>query len=224
MTDTPASDSPDTGSGRDWQRRLWAVASTAPVLAIVIAILVGIGFGAIGWKASESGSTVWTSRTVLIIDDPYGIATAGDEGILIKLELLRLKYQGLAETDVIGNMVAAKLHLPVNAVLAGSAVTLPANALLMQVVGTSSSPAMAERLSNAMSSALSSYVQNENAAYNVPSADRFFLTVVNPTTRAVPSTTSHSKSAAAAVGLGIFGLLLGFVLTQLIVNRRFLAD
>lgn len=210
-------------SAHDRQRRLWALLTTSPALAVLIALLVGVPLAGIGWKANSSGRTIWTSRTVMTIDDPYGLATAGDEGILIKLELLRLKYQGLATTDAIATPVAEKLQLPVDEVLAQSSVTVPDDSLLISVNGTGTSPGTAQRISSAVADELTSYVQNENTTYAVPPGDRFFIAQVDPTTAATPSTASHRKSAADAVGLGILGLVVGFVVTQLIVNRRLLA-
>src|SRR5258708_1332335 len=85
------SDHPQTGFG--------AALRTAPLLALLIGVLLAIGGAVVGWHLNASGTPIYTSRTVMAIDQPYGMATAGSEGLLLKLVTLRVKYQGLASTD-----------------------------------------------------------------------------------------------------------------------------
>lgn len=227
-TDTAllATADPVSGNGRrerDRQHGLWLVLRTTPLPALVVGILLAVGFAVLGWNLNSTGPTLYTSRTVMAIDQPYGIATAGDEGILLKLEILRLKYQGLAGTDAMAGPAAKKLGVPVNTVLAGTSVALPNDSLLLVVTGTWTSPGEAEQLSSAMATEITTYVKTENTDYSVPAADQFFIDAVDPTTPATASTSSHSKSAADAAGLALLGLILGFALTQLLLNRKLLA-
>ena len=46
------------------------------------------------------------STAVMLIDDPPALATAGDDGQLLKLDGLRLKYAALVGTDLIAQPVA----------------------------------------------------------------------------------------------------------------------
>ena len=214
----------DNGRGDDHsQSRLWRALRTAPLPGLVLAVLLAIGAGLVGWNLNSAGTTVYSSRTVMAIDQPYGIATAGDEGILLKLETLRIKYQGLASTDAIAGPVATKLGLPITDVLAATSVALPADSLLLVVTGTWTNAADAQHLSSAMAAEINSYVKAENAQYVVPAADQFIIQTVDPTTPATASTSSsHRKSAADAVALALVTLIVAFVAAQLIFNRRLL--
>ena len=194
---------------------------TAPLRALLIGVLLAIGAGVAGWHLNSSGTPVYTSRTVMAIDQPYGMATAGSEGLLLKLVNLRVKYQGLASTDAMAGPVATKLGLPVTSVLAGTSVALPPDSLLLVVNGTWTNAGEAQRLSTAMAAEVNRYVKAENIQYVVPGTDQFIIHTVDPTTPATASTPSH-KSAADAVGLALAALIFGFVVSQLIFNRRLL--
>ncbi|HXN60321.1 MAG TPA: hypothetical protein VN886_07685 [Acidimicrobiales bacterium] len=208
------SDHPQTGLGPALRR--------APLRALLIGVLLAIVAGVGGWHANSSATApLFTSRTVMAIDEPYGMATAGDEGLLLKLVTLRVKYQGLASTDAMAGPVATKLGLPVNGVLAGTSVALPADSLLLVVTGTSTTAGEAQRLSSAMAAEITSYVKTENTEYVIPATDQFMIDTVDPTTPAMASTPAH-KSAADAIGLALVALILGFVVSQLIFNRRLL--
>jgi hypothetical protein len=220
-----APNDPVSGNGHGTDHRqtgLSAALRTAPLPALLIGLLLAIGAGIVGWGLNSSGTPVYASQTVMTIDQPYGIATAGDEGILLKLVTLRIKYQGLASTDAMAGPVATKLGLPVSEVLSATSVALPADSLLMVVTGTWTNAAEAQRLSSAMASEITRYVKAENTQYVVPGADQFIITTVDPATRAKASTPTHRKSAADAVGLALAVLVAGFVVSQLIFNRRLL--
>jgi hypothetical protein len=209
------------GSGHR-QKGFGPALRTAPLLALVIGVLLAVGAGVVGWHANSSATPpLYTSQTVMAIDQPYGMATAGDEGLLLKLVTLRVKYQGLASTDAMAGPVATKLGLPVSDVLAGTSVALPPDSLLFVVTGEAATAGQAQRLSSALAAEITSYVKTQNLQYAVPATDQFIIHTVDPTTPAKASTTSH-KSAADAVGLAIVALLLGFVVTQLIRNRKLL--
>ena len=221
---TPSSD-PVSGNGHgsdQSQARLWRALRTAPLPALLIAVLLAIGAGVVGWNLNSAGTPVYTSRTVMAVDEPYGIATAGDEGLLLKLVTLRIKYQGLASTDAMAGPVAAKLGLPVSDVLSATSVALPSDSLTLVVTGTWTNAHEAQRISSAMAAEITSYVKTENAQYVVPPTDQFIIQTVDPTTPATLSTPSHRKSAADAFGLAVVVLIVGFVVSQLIFNRRLL--
>ena len=204
----------------DWPTYLWDMLRTGPLLALAVAVAVAAVLGLAGAAATLGGPTVWTSRTVMIVDQPYGIAVAGDQGLLLKLESVRLKYQGLTATNLIAGPVANRLGLPVTAVEGAAAVTVPPDSLLLDVYGQWSRPAMAQSLSTAVADQITAYVQQEDAQYKVPTNEQFSIAVVNPTTPATATGPSHSKAATVGLGLAIAGFVVGFVLTQLIRNRR----
>ncbi|HTT87434.1 MAG TPA: hypothetical protein VMF60_08715, partial [Acidimicrobiales bacterium] len=204
----------------DWASHLWAMLRTGPLLALVAAAMVAAILGLSGEWFTLRGPTVWTSRTVMLVDEPSGIAVAGDQGLLLKLESVRLKYQGLAATNAIDQPVATKLDVPVSLVEGSAAVVLPADSLLLDVYGQWSSPTFARELSGAVAGEITAFVQQEDTQYKVPAADQFTITVVDAAAPATPSGPSHSKAATVALGLAIAGFVIGFVITQLVRNRR----
>jgi capsular polysaccharide biosynthesis protein len=222
-----AANQPDAGRRHDResvhpQSGLWRALRTKPLRAFLLALLVAIGAGVAGWHLNSKGTPVYASQTVMIVNQPYGIATAGDEGILVKLVAVRAKYQGLATTDVMAQPVAAKLGLPVDKVLSAITVTVPPDSLLLTVTATWTSAHEAQRLSSAMAAEISNYVDDENVQYKVPPADQFNIRTVDPTTVATLSTPSHRKSVVDAIGLALVAFIICFAGFQLIFNRKLL--
>jgi capsular polysaccharide biosynthesis protein len=217
----PAAATPPVRRGfRDeWPARLWRTLSFRPTLAFVAAVLFAVVIGVISEWATLRGPTVWTSRTVMLVDEPYGIATSGDEGLLLKLTSVRYKYQGLAATSVIDGPVANSLGLPVAVVEGSTSVVVPPDSLLMDVYAQWSRPAEAQRLSAAVANEIASFVQSEGATYKVPANEQFTISVVDAATPAVASGPSHSKAASVAIAAALAALFVGFVLIQLVRNR-----
>ena len=213
---------PEDGRGDHPQSRSWRALRTKPLRSLLLALLVAIGAGVAGSHLNAKGTPVYASQTGLIVDDSYGIATAGDEGLLVKLVAVRAKYQGLAATDAMAGPVAAKLGLPVDKVLSATSVATPPDSLIMVVTATWTNAREAQRLSSAMAAEIITYVNDENLQYQIPGADQFIIHVVNPTTAATLSTPSHRKSAADAIGLAVVAFLLCFAGLQLLFNRKLL--
>ncbi len=222
----PPSEEPSGGNGSAppqeprWQEELWRRVLRRPARALLAAIAVGLLAAIPGAAINAHGKTTYSSQTVLMLDDPLGIATSGDPGPLAKLDELRFKYASLAGTYAIAGPVASDLHVPVSTVLASTSVAVPANSLLMDVSGRASTPGFAQELSGAMAQGIANYIKTENTTYSIPSPDRFEATTVTPTS---PAVASHpSKTRALAAGAVIF-LVVGvvvFVGYQLLVSAE----
>jgi len=197
-------------------RALWVRPGRALRLAVVVAV-VGLVAGAL---ATLARPTHYTSSTTLLIDDPYQLATAGQEGTVLKLDVLRIKYAGLVGTEAIAGPVAARLGLPVSAVLQSVVPEVPEESLLLRVQASWSTPAGARRLSTAVADELHAFVAREVAATGVAEHDRYSLSVVDPATPAVAVGPSVADVATDGLGLGVLGLLAGFVGVQLRRNLR----
>lgn len=215
-------EAPLGGRRRGWQGRLWRALMTAPLMGLAVGGLLAVVLVGIGAAATLKGPTTWTSTTVMIIDDPYQLATAGDEGQLLKLDYLRYKYSALVDTDAIAQPVATKLDLPLGSVLSSVTAVVPTSALLMNVVATTSTSARASLLSQTMANQVTNYVQEEDAAYNIPNSDRFTITTIDPASTPVRRGPSAAHAAALALGLAVLGLLIGFCGAQLVFNRNLL--
>lgn len=221
--DQPAHGSPPADQ---WQRRMAKGLGTKPRLAVVLGLVVAALLAVTGARSVLSTQTTWSSTAVMLINDTPALATAGDDGQLLKLDELRLKYQALISTNAIAQPVAKKLHLPVGAVLGSVSATVPFESLLMDVTGTWSTPQVAQRLAESTAEEVTKFVNYEASAYNIPTVDRFTFVVIDP----APAATTHRPSKAHAVTLGVGLALAGFVVAflatqfwrhrRLIFNRR----
>ena len=211
----------EPGDLDDWQGRTWADLWRKPLLSLVIAFVLAAGVGAAVDAAFVRGATVWTSRTTVLIDDPYGIALSGDGGQLAKLSAVRIKYADLASTNAIAAPVANQLHVPVGVVLGSTTVEVPSTSLLMTVDGFWSSAAFARQVSGAMAREISNYINQENNTFAIPQSDRFEALIVGPATPATSSGPSTKRAATAAAGTFVGVAIIVFVATQLFIVRRF---
>ena len=98
---SPAAD-PD-----DWQRRALRALTTAPRASLRVALVAAVILAVLGTFVASRGTITYTSRTVMLIDDPYRLATAGSDGVLLNLSELRLKYAALIGTDAIAGFLRA---------------------------------------------------------------------------------------------------------------------
>jgi len=204
-----------------WQDELWRRLRKRPARALVAALALGVLAGLpVGAYAAHARTTTYTSQTVLLLDDPLGIATSGDPGLLAKLDDLRYKYSTLASTYAVAGPVANSLHVPVWTVISSTSVGVPPTSLLMDVTGTAATPGFAEELSGAMAQGIANYIQNENSANNIPAADRFSVSTVTPTAPAVGSKASLTEPFAAGVVLFVVVALVVFVAFQLLATAE----
>ncbi len=205
-----------------WQVRLWQALRHQARVGLLVGIALFLVVGAITFDVAVTGKKAYTSTTVMLIDDPLELATAGDQGQLLKLIQLRGKYQELAQTVVIAQPVASVLHLPTGVVLSDVAVVGQATSLLLDVVATTPTPGLARELSQGVANELTLYVENEERTYNVPAQNRFTLRTVSAASPAVGHGPKKRSALTLALGLAVVAFVVGFVLTQLARNRRFL--
>lgn len=192
-----------------------------PVRAVVVGVILGLVLAGIGDAAVLSGQkTVYTSTAVMLIDDPYALATSGQPNEFANLDALRYKYAALVGTDSIAGPVAAELGLPVGDVVGAVSTKVPAYSLIMYVTATWSSPGEAQRLAQATAQQVSTFITHEDDAYNIPASARFTFDVVDPAPPATAQTPSKSKAVSLAIGLGLLGFALGFLVMQLVQFLR----
>jgi len=207
-----------------WQLRRWRALSRQARFGAAVGLVLGVVLGALAGVAASHGKTSWTSTTTMMIDDPYQLATAGDQGELLKLNSLLVKYAGILQTDVIARPIAQQLGLSVSQVLSSvSADNNPATeTLLLPITATAATPALARSLATAAANELTDYVQIQNAEFHIPPQDQFTLTTVDPASTPVRHGPSNTKAASDAVAVAVVVFLIGLVATQLVRNRRLL--
>ncbi|MHB1710024.1 MAG: YveK family protein [Acidimicrobiales bacterium] len=205
-----------------FQVRVWRALRARPLAGAVSGAVLGVVLAVVSAVISLSGPTVYTSTTVMLINDPLALATAGSEGQLLKLDTLRYKYSGLVGTDAIAIPVAKKLDLPVGQVFGSVTAQVPLSSLLMDVVATWPTPSEAALLSQAVANQVTAYVHMEDVTNGIPPKDRFTFTTVDPASNPTPSGPSPYHAATLAIALAVLGLLVGFAGTQLVRNRSLL--
>ena len=208
------------GRGDDWQWRLWRDLARRPLRSLAAALLVGAVVGVLSGILATRGAVTYTSQAAMLIDDPYSLATAADEGQIIKLSDLRFKYASLASTEVIAGPVASALNVPVGVVEGSTTVSAPSSSLLMYVSARWVTPGFAEQLATSVAQQISAYIQQEEATYNVPAASRYRAVVVNPASAAVGSGPSRSHAGLVGLGAAAGAAVVVFVLSQLVWEPR----
>ncbi len=208
------------GAPPRWQRLLWDRLARHPRPALVVALLVAWAVGAAVAAAVLEPTPSCTSTAVMLIDDPYSLATAGDTGQLLKLDELRYEYASLASTSVIAGPVARQLQVPVGAVLGAVSVDVPSEALLLDVTAAASGPRRAQRLAATEADELTRYVSQQEAGAGVPATDRFSLTVVDAAPLGGRGARPWAKAATDGIAAAAVAGLAGFVLAQLVRHRR----
>ena len=204
------------------QVRVWRALRTTPLPGLVFGVALGVVLAVVSAVIALSGPTVYTSTTVMLINDPLALATAGDQGQLLKLDALRYKYSGLAGTEALAAPVAQELKLPVGQVLGAVTTQVPPETLLMDVVATWSTPSEAAALSQAMADQITAYVKTEEVNNAIPLNDRFTFTAVEAASTPTPVGPSPFHAATLALALAVLGLIVGFVGAQLVRNRSLL--
>jgi capsular polysaccharide biosynthesis protein len=185
-------------------------------LGLVVAALLGFA----GVSAVMRAPTTFHSSALMLMDDPRALATAGDDGQLLKLNELRTKYSALVSTTLIAQPVATRLHLPVGEVLSHVSADVPFQSLLMDVTATGTTPRFAERLAQATAGEVSTYVNEEASLWNIPTEDRYTITVIEPAKVATSNAPSHAYALTLGVGLAVIGFIVTFLLVQLLRRRR----
>jgi capsular polysaccharide biosynthesis protein len=219
LTDAHVADSNGAAQGGGWQTELWQRLARRPGRAALAGLVVGVLLGIPVGDAVSQGTVTYSSHTVMLLDDPLQDATSGDAGALVKMDDLRYKYASLAGTDAIAAPVAANLHVPVPVILGATSVQVPANSLLLNVVGTWSTPGFAHELSQAMAQGIVQYIQSENTTYNIPAADQLFANIVSPTSPATATQPSHTRGIAVGLLVFVGAGLVAFTAFQLLTTE-----
>ncbi len=202
------------------QQRLWEGLRRDPMRAVLVGLILAAVLGVIGAVAGRGGSTTYMSQTVMLIDDPYGLAVQGNFNSFMQLSALRFKYADLINTSPIAQPVATSLHLPVASVVGSVSAEVPAESLLLDIDATWSTPREAQVLSQAVADELTNYVKAEDANFNIPAPSAFTLTTVDAASAAVSHGPSSRKTLTLAIGLAVLGFAVGLFATQFIRYYR----
>lgn len=184
--------------------------------AVLIGLFLGFVLALIGGLSVLSGRTTYTSTAVMLINDPYKLATSGQLNEFGSLDVLRYKYSALVRTTAVAGPVASQTGLPVDEVIGALSTNVPVNSLLMDVTATWPTSGGAVKLAEATANEITTYIRQEDDAYKIPATDRFSFDVIDPALSASAHGPSKARAASLAIGLALLGFAVGFVATQLV--------
>lgn len=170
-----------------------------------IAIVAGIVVGFIAAVATKHGTKTFQSQAVLEIDQPTAVALSADDGVIAKLSRLRYKYAGLINTEAFAAPVAAKVGLPVGAVLGKLYPIVDPSTLIMAVGARTHDRTQTQELANAGAQELVDYTKREQDSLKVPAAAKVSFTIVTPAGQAAK--TAPTNQRVTLVGLGAFAFV-----------------
>jgi capsular polysaccharide biosynthesis protein len=195
---------------------LWDTLKTFSLRSFIFAVALGILAAAGGAAVAMKRPAVYSANAQLLINQAKLVADSKDQGPLLKLSVLRLKYAGLATTPAIAGPAADSLGLPESQVAAAVTATATPNSLLLVVTSQSSTSSDARRIANAVGQSIIKYVSDEQQGIGVAPSDQYTFALVQPAVSAAKVQPTVSRSLQAAVGLGALALVLVYVIMQLI--------
>jgi capsular polysaccharide biosynthesis protein len=185
------------------------------IAAVIISIVAAAGAGVLVLRQEP----VYQSQATLLIDQPSAIALQLNDGVLVKLSLLRNKYVALATSSQLLVPASEATGIPI-AELATVRTFAPPNSLLVVPVAQGPDRLVTQTLANTMADELSKYVTKEQTDAGIAPPDQITLTTIQPAGvgAQVRPTTSHARSVALTTGGAT--LLGAYVVLQLATGRR----
>jgi capsular polysaccharide biosynthesis protein len=185
---------------------------------LVAAVLAAIAAGAAALFVLQ-GSAVYQSAETLLIDQPRAVAAPGGEGVVTKLNMLRSKYAALVRTELIVAPVSDATGVAPGEVAASLGALVPPQALVFQVTARSSTPERAAELATAAADELRTYLDAEQAAADIPEADRMVLTTATAARPGGKVEPTPQRAITVAAAAGALALGIAYVAIQLATAR-----
>jgi hypothetical protein len=151
---------------------------------------------------------------VLIIDQPGLIARSGSEGVLTKLNQLRVKYALLAKTVQITKPVADKTGLPQGLIGAAVNVVLPGPSLVLVVEARAPQPPIARVIADATAEALIALLKAEQDAAKIAADSRILLTIAAPAQPGVKFLPTRDRAMTVGALWGVLALAATIALVE----------
>jgi len=202
------------------QPNWWERLASPTVAGVVVAILAGILAAGATSAAVLSRPAIYDSQVAMTIDQPKAIVSAGSDGIVAKLNALRLKYLTLMTTGAFTGPVAAKLGIPAGEVASSVEANVLGPSLVMLVGARNRVPGTAQKIAQAMAEQTVSYVSQEEARAFIPPADQIIVEIVVPAYPAQKVEPTKRRALAYGAVSGAIALAVFYCLVQLVVVRR----
>jgi len=189
------------------------------VRTVVAALIVGLLVGGVAAVGILRGTPVFLSKSILLIDQPLQITGQSGEGVIAKLNQLRLKYAILAHTPKFASDVAKRVGLSDRDVAGRINVTLPGPSLVLVMEGRSGDKRKARVIANGASAAMVDLVKAEMDANKIEEKYRIVMTLVAPAQAGAKVEPSQSRATAIGAISGLLALTATFVLAELVRQR-----
>jgi capsular polysaccharide biosynthesis protein len=199
---------------------LWDVISLPSTRNAAIAMALAAGFAVLAAMLVLASAPTYQSRATLAIDQPRAVQDSPDTGIIDKLDRLRLKYAGLADTAPVLDPIARDLDVDLGDLRDDTTIVIGPQSLLMFPTATAGDERDAERRAQALADAIAEYADAEQARNGIAAAERYRFTVIeNASDADKVSPTSRSAVAAAALA-AILGVAIAYVVLQVATADR----
>ena len=199
--------------------RPWDAIATPSLANFLLAVVVAVLFSGLASANVLRQTPIYQSTAVMLLDQPVQIAI-GNEGTLVKLNLLRSKYTALLTTRDVMAPAAAKAGVTVEEITGSQAPTFTGGSLTIFPVVRSRDPVKAQRMAAATADALSEYVVKEQAATGLDPKLQITLRVIQPAGQAVKVSPQAKKARQVGIVAGVAGLVVAYVGLQLGSGRR----
>lgn len=150
------------------------------VVAVLLVLLLAAAAAVAAGLRVERRPELYRSQAVLQIDQEPAVALSRDNGLLVKLVTLRIKFAGQLQTTTFGTALAETTGLPRGVVGGALSSVLPADSLLMTVAATTRAPGDAEHLAQAAAEKLAADLDRQQELLGIAPNQRVTLTVVSP--------------------------------------------
>jgi capsular polysaccharide biosynthesis protein len=203
------------------QRSRWTDALATPSLKhFLVAAVVAIAAAGLLATAVLQQPAVYASSATLIIDQPAALAESNNEGFVLKLSRIRIKYGDLAGTRALLDPVAERLNLDPGTVRATSRILVPPPSLLIFSGGESGNPVRAQQVAQTMAEEMVAYADEEQSRAGLAPEERITLSVVTPASPPGKIRPEESRAVRVAALGGALTLAVLYVLQRLLAALR----
>jgi hypothetical protein len=194
--------------------------SRAVGFVLVVVVLMLAGAAALGAAAyNERKVSTYTSKAVVLVDQPFVIAASRDQGIVLKLSALRVRYASQIASTNFAQQVADRAALPIGVVRQELSAQLPSLGLQLVLLAKGGDPETTRRVASAAAQVLIENNEAQQAAIHVKPELVVKLSVVTPAERGKLLEPDHKRSAELGAGAAV-AVLLAAGLIRSATRRR----
>ncbi|MCW2672836.1 MAG: hypothetical protein JWP14_1425 [Frankiales bacterium] len=185
------------------------------LLTVLLAIAAGAGMAA----HHQSAPARYRSVAELLIDQEPAVSRARDNGILVKLTTMRIKYVDVVTTTTFSSALARTLGLPPGQVRGTVSAFAPQESLLLQVAATTPDRARSQALAQGAADKLVADLAQEQTDLGITGSAQVTLKVMTPAPAAAKIAPLRKDSIKLGVVAGGMVLVLGLALIA-VARRR----